>query len=99
MMTGGLSPNPGSVDGGERTVVVHVNRQSFRRSLGLVGEATIYALLVDDEYVVRRAAGMLTRDIADGLQSLLEEWEDADSRWDVVGTTDAVEADGDEGME
>jgi hypothetical protein len=96
MMTGGLSPNPGSVDGGERTVVVHVNRQSFRRSLGLAGEATIYALLVDDEYVVRRAAGMLTRDIADGLQSLLEEWEDADSRWDVVGTPDAVEADGDD---
>jgi hypothetical protein len=94
MLTGGLRPTPGTVDGGERTVVVHVNRRSFRRSLGLVGEATIYALLVDDEYVVRRAAGMLTRDVADGLRSLLEEWESADAPAESAGSS-AVEADGD----
>jgi hypothetical protein len=81
MMTGGLGPTPGAGSMDERTLTVHVDKRAFRRSLGLLGEQTIYALLVDGEYVIRQAAGMLTRDIADGLKSLLAEWEDAEKRW------------------
>ena len=81
IMTGGLGPNPGMGTPDDRTITVHVDKRSFRRSLGLLGEQTIYAFLVDDEYVVRQAAGMITRDVADGLKSLLAEWEDAQGRW------------------
>lgn len=81
VMTGGLTPTPGSGMPDDRMITLHVDKRSFRRSLGLLGEQTIYTLLVDGEYVVRQAAGMLTRDVADGLESLLSEWEDAESRW------------------
>ncbi|MFB6129357.1 MAG: hypothetical protein ABEJ28_00870 [Salinigranum sp.] len=89
VMTGGLGPTPGSAAGDDRLLSVRVNKRSFRRSLGLPGESTVYALLVDDEYVVRQAAGMLTRDIAEGLQSLLAEWEDAEIRWTEARATRA----------
>ena len=59
----------------DHAVVAPVDKRRFRRSLGLVGEQTNYALLVDDGRVVRGAAGALTDDVARELDSLLGEWE------------------------
>ena len=96
VMTGGLGPVPGSPSLGKRTMLAYVDKRSFRRSLGLLGEQTIYALLVDGEYVVRQAAGMLTRDIAEGLSELLREWEAAENRWTEVQVTRAEAESADE---
>lgn len=93
MLTGGMRPEPGRGALDERTLLTYVDKGWFRRSLGLLGETSVYALLVDDGYVVRQAAGMLSEDIAGGLESLLAEWEDAERRWDAFGGT--AEADGD----
>jgi hypothetical protein len=77
---------PGPVSAGPRTVqddrriLVFVDKRWFQRSLGILGETSVYAMLVDDGYVVRQAAGMLTRDIAQGLESLLSEWDAAQAR-------------------
>jgi hypothetical protein len=54
-----------------------VNKRQFRQSLGLLGEETVYALLVDDGHIVRQAAGFPVSEAIDGLWSLLDEWDDA----------------------
>lgn len=59
----------------DHAIVAPVDKRSFRHSLGLMGEQTNYALLVDDGRVVRGAAGALTDETARELQSLLGEWE------------------------
>jgi hypothetical protein len=61
----------------ERMVVVRVNKRQFRQSLGLLGEDTVYALLLDESHVVRQAAGFPDSSTVDGLRSLLAEWEAA----------------------
>lgn len=81
VLSGGMRPTPGRADLGDRTLPGFVDKGWFRRSLGLLGETTVYALLVDGGYVVRRAAGTPTEDVAAGLESLLDEWEDALRRW------------------
>ena len=59
----------------DHAIVAPVDRRRFRRSLGLVGEQTNYALLVDDGRIVGGAAGALTDGAARELESLLSEWE------------------------
>jgi hypothetical protein len=66
-----------TTDQHDRMVVLRVNKRQFRQSLGLLGEDTVYALLLDDDYVVRQAAGFPVSSTIDGLRTLLEEWEDA----------------------
>lgn len=97
MLSGGMrpAPAPGSLD--EHSILLFVDRDYFQRSLGLLGETSVYAMLIDDGHVVRQAAGVLTEDIADGLRSLLDEWEAAEQRWDVMGT-DEADANGEAGQ-
>jgi hypothetical protein len=66
-----------SSDQHERMLVLRVNKRQFRQSLGLLGEETVYALLLDDDHVVRQAAGFPVSDTIDGLISLLDDWDDA----------------------
>jgi hypothetical protein len=54
-----------------------VNKRQFRRSLGLLGEETVYALLVDDGHVVRQAAGFPVSATVEALLSLLDDWDAA----------------------
>ena len=59
----------------DHAIIAPVDKRHFRRSLGLVGEQTNYALLVDDGRVVRRAAGALTGETARSLESMLADWD------------------------
>jgi len=77
---GGLSPTNARHRLHENTLFLSVNKPAFRRRLGIVGEQTIYAFLVEDDYVVRQAAGVLTPNTADALESLLREYRDAKHR-------------------
>jgi hypothetical protein len=61
----------------ERLLVLRVNKQQFRQSLGLLGEETVYALLLDDGHVVRQAAGFPASSTVEGLLTLLRDWEAA----------------------
>jgi hypothetical protein len=61
----------------ERLLVLRVNKRQFRRSLGLLGEETVYALLVDDGHVVRQAAGFPVSATVEALLSLLDDWDAA----------------------
>lgn len=80
-------------------LVLRVDKSRFQRSLGLLGEETIYALLVDDDQVVRQSAGALTRRTAEAVESLVEEWEacrrPVEAAADGGGTLDA-DSDADE---
>ena len=64
----------------DRMLVLRVNKRQFRQSLGLLGEDTVYALLLDDDYVVRQAAGFPVSSAIEGLRTLLEDWEQARSQ-------------------
>lgn len=91
---GGFGPPIATGRRSDRTISVGVNKRAFRRSLGLVGEQTNYALLVDDGYVVRRAAGILTRETAEGLTSLLDDWVRANAianEWTTAGAEGTAE--------
>ncbi|WP_435182744.1 hypothetical protein [Halobellus sp. EA9] len=77
---GGLSPTNARHRLHEDTIFLSVNKRAFRRRLGILGEQTIYAFLVEDDYVVRQAAGVLTPDTADALESLLREYRDHQNR-------------------
>lgn len=91
MAPGPVSQSPRGM--GDNQVMIFVDKRWFQHSLGILGETSVYAMLVDDGYVVRQAAGMLTEDIARGLESLLDEWEEARS---LAWKTDApVESDAD----
>jgi hypothetical protein len=68
-----------STDQHDRMLVLRVNKRQFRQSLGLLGEDTVYALLVDDGHIVRQAAGFPVSSAVEGLWSLLEEWDAARS--------------------
>jgi hypothetical protein len=61
----------------DQLLVVRVNKRQFRQSLGLLGEETVYALLVDEGYVVRQAAGFPMSTTIDGLLRLLDDWDAA----------------------
>ena len=74
---GGLSPTSAAQKRHEHTIRISVDKAAFRRRLGMVGEQTIYALLVEDDYVVRREAGVVTPSVGEGLESLLESYRDA----------------------
>lgn len=78
--TGGLSPTDTAQRRHEHTIRISVNKAAFRRRLGMIGEQTIYALLVEDDYVVRREAGVPTPSVSEGLESLLESYRDAKHR-------------------
>ena len=75
--TGGLSQTSATRRQHDNTVRVSVDKAAFRRRLGMVGEQTIYAFLLEDDYVVRREAGVLTPSVAEGLESLLESYRNA----------------------
>jgi hypothetical protein len=64
-----------SAGGQERLLVLRVNKRQFRQSLGLLGEETVYALLLDDGHVVRQAAGFPASATVEGLWALLDDWE------------------------
>jgi hypothetical protein len=85
--TGGLSPTNARRSLHDRTVVVPVRKGAFRRRLGLLGEQTIYVLLVEDGEVVRQAAGVLTPKTAEALETMLAKYERAQSRWSDLGET------------
>jgi hypothetical protein len=68
-----------STDQHDRMLVLRVNKRQFRQSLGLLGEDTVYALLVDDGHIVRQAAGFPVASTVERLWSLLEEWDAARS--------------------
>lgn len=78
--TGGLSPTDAAQRRHDHTIRIAVDKTAFRRRLGMVGERTIYAFLVEDGYVVRREAGVLTPSVGEGLESLLESYRDAKGR-------------------
>jgi hypothetical protein len=69
----------------DRMLVLRVNKRQFRQSLGLLGEDTVYALLLDDAHVVRQAAGFPVSPTIEGLRAMLEEWEDAREAGPVEG--------------
>ncbi len=75
--SGGLSQTSATRRQHANTIRVSVDKAAFRRRLGMVGEQTIYAFLLEDDYVVRREAGVLTPSVGDGLESLLESYRDA----------------------
>ena len=66
-----------TTDQHDRMLVLRVNKRQFRQSLGLLGEETIYSLLVDDGHVVRQAAGFPSSATIEALLSLLDDWESA----------------------
>lgn len=66
-----------TTDRHDRTLVLRVNKRQFRRSLGLLGEETVYALLVDGGHVVRQAAGFPSSETVEALSSLLDAWDGA----------------------
>jgi hypothetical protein len=66
-----------STDQHDRMLVLRVNKRQFRQSLGLLGEETVYALLLDDGHVVRQAAGFPVSSTVEGLLTLLRDWEAA----------------------
>ena len=69
-------------------LVLRVNKRQFRRSLGLLGEDTVYALLVDDGHIVRQAAGFPMSSTVEALWSMLDAWDDA--RPDATQTSNAT---------
>jgi len=79
-VSGGMSPTDAAQRRHDHTIRISVDKSAFRRRLGMVGESTIYALLVEDDYVVRREAGVLTPSVGEGLESLLESYRDAKRR-------------------
>ncbi|MFB6251095.1 MAG: hypothetical protein ABEI27_05320 [Halobellus sp.] len=80
MSKGGMSPANASHRLHENTVFLSVNKQAFQRQLGILGDQTIHTFLLEDDYVVRRAAGVLTPETAGGLESLLREYRDVQNR-------------------
>ncbi|WP_089879439.1 hypothetical protein [Halogeometricum limi] len=88
---GGLAPSNARNRLDENTVFVPVDKNAFQRRLGIVGEQTIYAFLVEDGDVVRQAAGVLTPKTAEALESLLSEYETAQSRWSELGSESVEE--------
>ncbi|ADQ67482.1 hypothetical protein C499_18834 [Halogeometricum borinquense DSM 11551] len=91
---GGLSPSNARRRLDDNTVFVPVDKNAFQRRLGIVGEQTIYAFLVEDDEVVRQAAGVLTSSTAEALESLLSEYESAQNRWSEIGSDTAEESSG-----
>ncbi|MFB6091382.1 MAG: hypothetical protein ABEK02_00050 [Haloquadratum sp.] len=77
---GGMSPTNARQQLHDNTLFVSVDKQAFRRRLGILGEQTIYAFLVEDDHVVRQAAGVLTPETGEALESLLRDYRDAQHR-------------------
>jgi hypothetical protein len=77
---GGMSPANARQHLHENTISLAVDKAAFRRQLGLLDEQTIYAVLLEDDYVVRQAAGVLTPSTAEALESLLEDYRDEKHR-------------------
>ena len=92
-LNGGLSQTSAMCRQHDNTIRVSVDKTAFRRRLGMVGEQTIYAFLLEDDYVVRREAGVLTPSVGDGLESLLESYRDA-KHTRPTGTESAGESSG-----
>jgi hypothetical protein len=76
-VNGGLSQTSAMRRQHANTIRVSVDKAAFRRRLGMVGEQTIYTFLLEDDYVVRREAGVLTPSVGEALESLLESYRDA----------------------
>ncbi|MGQ4555903.1 hypothetical protein [Halobellus sp. GM3] len=87
---GGMSPTNARQHVHENTIVLSVDKQAFRRRLGVLGEETIYAFLLEDGRVVRQAAGVLTPSTGQALEALLEAYRDAKGRSN--GSTSAGES-------
>ncbi|RLM59435.1 hypothetical protein DVK02_01415 [Halobellus sp. Atlit-31R] len=77
---GGMSPTNARQQTHDNTVFLSVDKQAFRRRLGILGEQTIYAFLIEDEKVVRQAAGVLTPKTGEALESLLRSHRDEKNR-------------------
>lgn len=77
---GGMSPTNARQRVHDNTILLSVNKQAFQRQLGLLGEQTIYAFLVEDGHVVRQAAGVITPETGEALESLLEAYRDEKNR-------------------
>ncbi|GGJ10763.1 hypothetical protein GCM10008995_20790 [Halobellus salinus] len=92
-VNGGLSQPSATYRQHDNTIRVSVDKTAFRRRLGMVGEQTIYAFLLEDDYVVRREAGVLTPSVGEGLESLLESYRDA-KHTRLTGTESAGESSG-----
>lgn len=92
-VNGGLSRTSATRRRHNNTIRVSVDKAAFRRRLGMVGERTIYAFLLEDDYVVRREAGVLTPSVGEGLESLLESYRDA-KHTSPVGAGSAGESSG-----
>ena len=91
---GGLSPSNARRKLADNTVFVPVDKTAFQRRLGILGEQTIYAFLVEDGEVVRQAAGVLNSTTAEALETLLSEYESAQSRWSEMSGEAAEESSG-----
>ena len=92
-MNGGLSQTSATRRQHDNTIRVSVDKAAFRRRLGMVGEQTIYAFLLEHDYVVRREAGVLTPAVGEALESLLESYRDA-KQTHATGTESAGESSG-----
>ncbi|WP_144901520.1 hypothetical protein [Halobellus captivus] len=79
-VAGGMSPTNARQRVHDNTILLSVDKQAFQRRLGIVGEQTIYAFLVEDGHVVRQAAGVITPKTAEALESLLEAYRDEKNR-------------------
>ncbi|ELZ91254.1 hypothetical protein C440_13109 [Haloferax mucosum ATCC BAA-1512] len=78
---GGMSPSTARSRPHENALIARVNKTALQRRLGLLGEGNIYALLIEDGTVVRKAAGVLTPETGDALEDLLQQWREANSGW------------------
>jgi len=78
--SGGMSPSNARQRVHDNTIFLSVDKQAFQRRLGILGEQTIYAFLVEDDFVVRQAAGVLTPETGEALESLLEGYRDEKRR-------------------
>jgi len=77
---GGMSPASARQRTHDNTIFLSVDKQAFRRRLGILGEQTIYAFLLEDGDVVRQAAGVLTPKTGEALESLLQSYRDEKHR-------------------
>lgn len=79
-VSGGMSPTNARQRVHDNTIFLSVDKQAFQRRLGILGEQTIYAFLVEDGSVVRQAAGVLTPKTGEALEQLLQAYRDEANR-------------------
>ncbi|WP_311170999.1 hypothetical protein [Halobellus ordinarius] len=78
--SGGMTPTNARTSRHKNTLLLSVDKQAFRRRLGIIDEETIYAFLLEGDRVVRQEAGVLTPATGDALESLLRAYRDEKGR-------------------